>query len=72
VATTVDFDDGGLIKEKDTVRGHLMAGGWVLQKLDENKTKATYLSCSDPKGKIPDLVKNYVTKCQAIVAYKLK
>lgn len=30
IATTVDFDDGGLIKEKDTVRGHLMAGGWVL------------------------------------------
>lgn len=62
VATSIDYKDPNIPVDKKTVRGVLMAGGWILQEINSNLTKTTYISCSDPKGKIPETIKNYAAK----------
>jgi len=45
-------------EEKKVVRGEIIIGGYILERIDEKKTKVTYLSNADIKGSIPGLIKN--------------
>lgn len=54
------------------VRGHLHIGGYMLEKIDENTTRITYLSDSDPKGSIPQMIKNTASSRQGSVASKVE
>lgn len=51
-------------EQKGVVRGICYIGGYILEKVDENKTKVTYISDVDLKGKIPGMVKKQVSKKQ--------
>lgn len=46
----------------NAVRVDLVLGGFLLEELSEGVTNCIYLICSDPKGKIPDFVKNTAMK----------
>lgn len=56
---------------KDIVRGELVIGGWILTPVESNKTNAVYVLCSDPKGKLPGLVKSWASKLQSGVVQKV-
>jgi hypothetical protein len=56
---------------KGIVRGELFIGGWILEKIDENKTKVSYFSDIDIKGSVPGMIKNKLTERQASMPAKL-
>jgi hypothetical protein len=53
------------------VRGQIIVGGYVLEKIDEKSTKVTYMSNADIKGSIPGMIKNELAKKQGEVAAKI-
>ena len=50
---------------KGKVRGEVLAGGYVLEKIDDKKTRVYYVSFSDLKGMIPQMLINMAQKNQA-------
>ena len=59
-------------EEKKVVRGQIMIGGYVLEKIDENKSKVTYMSNANIKGSIPGMIKNELAKKQGEVASRIE
>lgn len=53
------------------VRAELFIGGYILERIDANTTRVTYISDSDSKGSIPAMVKNSVSAKQGGVASKV-
>ena len=49
-----------------------MIGGYVLEKIDENKSKVTYMSNANIKGSIPGMIKNELAKKQGEVASRIE
>ncbi|KRX08696.1 hypothetical protein PPERSA_08007 [Pseudocohnilembus persalinus] len=49
---------------KKVVRGDLRFQTWILQKESEKKTKITLVGCFDPKGSIPQILKNQLSQNQ--------
>ena len=47
-------------------------GGYIIEKIDANSTRVTYISDSDAKGNIPQMVKNTVSAKQGGVASKVE
>ena len=43
---------------KDAVLGHVYVGGFIIEKVDSNRTKVINITDIDPKGSIPGFVKN--------------
>ena len=58
-------------QKKGVVRADLAIGGYILEKVDENSTRVTYVSFSDVKGNIPGMVKNTYAAKQGGVASKV-
>lgn len=54
------------------MRGELFVGGYIIEKIDANSTRVTYISDSDAKGNIPQMVKNTVSAKQGGVASKVE
>ena len=50
------------------VRGELIVGGYILEKVDRNRTKLTFVTDADFKGDIPMLIQNQVTSKQGSAA----
>ena len=50
--------------EKNIVRGFITIGGWLLEPIDTDKTKCTYLAEADLKGSIPGFVIKQANKDQ--------
>ncbi len=44
------------------VRAHMHIGGWVFEKIDNNSTKVTNYADIDPRGNIPEFLKNFVAE----------
>ena len=42
------------------MRAELFIGGYILEKIDDERTKVTYISDTDIKGSIPTMIKNKV------------
>ena len=40
---------------KGVVRAEVEVGGWILKEHNENRTKSTYVVCTDPIGSLPAL-----------------
>lgn len=59
-------------EDKKVVRGEVIIGGYVIERLDENRTKVTYMSNADIKGSIPGMIKNELAKKQGEVASKIE
>ena len=59
-------------EEKGVVRGVCHIGGYILEKVDENKTKVIYISDVDLMGKIPGMVKKQVSKKQGEVVSRVE
>lgn len=53
---------------KGVVRAEIFIGGYIIEKIDENTTRITYISDSDAKGSIPGMIKNTVTQKQGGIA----
>ncbi len=53
------------------VRGEVYIGGYIIEKIDENKTKVTYISDADLKGSIPGMIKNTLSAKQGEIASKI-
>lgn len=53
---------------KGVVRGEIFIGGYIIEKIDENSTRVTYISDSDLKGSIPNMIKNKISQKQGEVA----
>ena len=49
---------------KGVVRGEVYIGGYIIEKVDENHTKVTYISDADLKGNIPQMVQNQLSAKQ--------
>lgn len=47
------------------VRAEIMIGSFCVEKLSEDKCRITYISHSDPKGDIPEAIKNMASKHQS-------
>jgi hypothetical protein len=54
------------------VRADLHVGGYIIEKIDANSTRVTYISDSDAKGNIPAMIKNTVSAKQGGVASKVE
>lgn len=48
-----------------------MVGGYIMEQIDLNKTKVTYISYSDFKGNIPQMLQNKAAADQAEVPSKI-
>jgi len=53
---------------KGVVRGEIYIGGYIIEKISEDKSKVTYISCVDLKGSIPQMVQNQLSANQGEVA----
>ena len=49
---------------KGIVRGELNIGGYIVEKIDEEHTKVTYISDADLKGNIPQMIQNKLSSGQ--------
>lgn len=58
-------------EKNGVVRAQLYTGGYILEKINENSTRLTYISDSDMKGNIPGMIKNTVSSKQGQVAAKI-
>ena len=47
---------------KSVVRGTILIGGYIIEAIDKNTTRVTYIASVDIKGSIPDMVKNELSK----------
>ena len=47
-------------------------GGYIIEKIDEKKTKVTYISDTDIKGSIPGMIKNQLNKRQGSIPSKIE
>lgn len=54
-------------EEKGTVRAEVYIGGYIIEKIDENQTKVTYISDADIKGSIPSMIKNKLSERQGSI-----
>ena len=50
------------------VRGEVISGGYIIEKIDDNTTKVTYVSDADVKGSVPSMIKNQVAKRQGAIS----
>ena len=58
-------------EQKKTVRGEVYIGAYIIERIDENHTKVTYIADADPKGALPNWVKNALSQLQGSIAYKV-
>jgi len=56
---------------KENVRGELVVGGYIMEQIDPNSTRVTYISKSDFKGSVPQIIQNKASADQAEVAAKI-
>lgn len=64
IARGID-DDAKFPPRKNLVRGFLEIGGWILEKIDENSCKATYVvknDCNGKTGKLSDSLQMLASK----------
>jgi hypothetical protein len=54
------------------VRGEVFIGAYILEKVDENKTKIVYISDADLKGWIPNFLKNALSELQGNIAFQIE
>lgn len=54
------------------MRAEAFVGGYAIKNLGDNKCKVTYISDADPKGSIPQIIKNQAAKDQASVPDNLQ
>ncbi|KRX02260.1 hypothetical protein PPERSA_04882 [Pseudocohnilembus persalinus] len=71
VSGTTEFDQKYPPK-KNVVRGIIYFGGWVVEKINDNQSKAIFMANSDPKGGLPTMVKKIACSKQAKGVKKLK
>ena len=57
---------------KGFIRGEAYIGGYILEEIEENKTKVIFISDADIKGSIPSWIKKEVAKRQGSVAAKIE
>lgn len=57
--------DAGVPVVKDVVRAEIKVGSYMIEELGDGKCRITYISHSDPKGSIPEAIKNMAAKNQA-------
>ena len=57
---------------KGVVRGEVIFGGYVVEKIDDKKTRVTYLSCSDLNGSIPQMIVNQSQLSQGAIAGRVE
>lgn len=57
--------DYGVPEVNGVVRGELVIGSFCIEKIGENKCRVTYISQSDPKGDVPEAMKNMAAKRQS-------
>jgi hypothetical protein len=43
------------------VMSHLNIGAWIFERIDANTTKVTNISDMDPRGNVPDFLKNMIS-----------
>jgi hypothetical protein len=68
VSSNCDYD---FPKVKGVVRGDLIIGGYVGEKIDEKTIKVTYLSDGDMNGSVPGFIKNLFSQEQGEIASKV-
>ncbi|KAJ3219729.1 NADH-cytochrome b5 reductase [Clydaea vesicula] len=51
-------NDNVIYGRTDTVRAEILKGGWILEKLDDNLTKVTYILQVSPGGYVPNWLTN--------------
>ena len=56
---------------KGVVRGAIVFGGFILEKVDDKTTKVIYLSSADLNGSIPQMIVNLVQKGQGAIAGRI-
>lgn len=56
---------------KGVVRGQCLIGGYIVEEVGEKKSRVTYLSDSDIKGMIPDMIKKIIAQNQGSVAGRI-
>lgn len=54
------------------VRGEILIGAYVLERVDDNHTKVVYISNTDIKGWIPTMMKNALATLQGTIAFKVE
>lgn len=59
-------------EQKGVVRGEVLIGGYIMEKIDEKSTRVTYISDADLKGSIPGMIKNTLSQQQGEVAAKIE
>ena len=57
---------------KGVVRGEVIFGGYVIEKIDDKKTRVTYVSCTDLNGSIPQMLVNQVQQSQGSIAGRVE
>jgi pentose-5-phosphate-3-epimerase len=68
VATSVNHPD---VPDTQFVRAHLYMGCFMLEKIDQVRTKVTYMVHVDIKGSIPKFIVNKVQNGQGKVVHLL-
>ena len=58
-------------QKKGVVRGEVFLGAYIVEKVDENNTRITYISDVDLKGAIPNFLKNGLSHLQGDIPYKV-
>ena len=61
-----------VVSQKGVVRAFMVMGGWKFEKLEGNKTRATYQVELDLKGSIPGFVMKQANKDQGYQIVKLR
>ncbi len=59
------------VPEKDTVRAFAHVGGYILERVDEKRTKVTNIADIDMNGSIPDFIKNKMASTRATMLSEL-
>ena len=54
------------------MRGEVIIGAYIIEKIDERHTRVTYIADADLKGNIPYFLSNTLAQHQAGIAYKIE
>lgn len=58
-------------EKKGVVRGQVYIGAYIVERIDQNHTKVTYIADADIKGNIPTFLSNALSQLQAGIAHKI-
>lgn len=53
------------------VRGSLYIGGYIVEAIDDKRTKVSFMGDADPKGNIPEFIVNLLSSNQGEVVTKI-